>query len=89
MIDYELINAMREMLFYTVLAVCILTLPTLVVGLIVSIFQAATQINEVTLTFIPKMIVMFTVVYLFGPWMIEYLISISQHYFTNIIHYIR
>lgn len=89
MTDYELINAMRDMLFYTALAVCILTVPTLIVGLVVSIFQAATQINEVTMTFIPKMLVMFSVVYLFGPWMLEYLIAISQHYFNNIMHYIR
>ncbi|WP_035061817.1 flagellar biosynthesis protein FliQ [Andreprevotia chitinilytica] len=46
-------------------------LSTLLTGLIVSIFQAATQINEATLSFIPKLLVAFLVFVLAGPWMIE------------------
>jgi flagellar biosynthetic protein FliQ len=41
----------------------------------VSIFQAATQINEMTLTFIPKLVIMFLVLVLSGPWMLQMLID--------------
>lgn len=46
-------------------------LTILVVGLLVSIFQAATQINEATLSFIPKLLVAFLVVVVAGPWMLQ------------------
>lgn len=51
----------------------------LIVGFIVSIFQAATQINEVTLVFIPKMIVTGLVLWLGGPWIFERLTIFIQH----------
>lgn len=47
-----------------------LLLITLTVGLLISIFQAATQINEMTLSFIPKLLAMFGVLALLGPWLI-------------------
>jgi flagellar biosynthetic protein FliQ len=57
-----------------------LLLSALVVGLVVSIFQAATQINEATLSFVPKIIAAVVVLALAGPWMmtslVEYLRSI-------------
>jgi len=56
----------------------------LVVGLIVSIFQAATQINESTLQFVPKLIAMFLVLLLLGPWMLQYLIDYIQRLFGSI-----
>ena len=45
----------------------------LVVGLVVSIFQAATQINEQTLSFVPKIIAVFIAILFFGPWLIKLL----------------
>lgn len=56
----------------------------LVVGLLISIFQAATQLNEATLQFVPKLIVMFIVLLLAGPWMIQYLIDYIQRLFESI-----
>jgi flagellar biosynthetic protein FliQ len=53
----------------------------LVIGLIVSIFQAITQINEATLTFVPKMIVIGVVILLAGPWMIEIITVYAQNLF--------
>lgn len=47
-----------------------LLLVALVVGLLVGIFQAATQINEMTLSFVPKLVVTFTTLVLAGPWML-------------------
>lgn len=59
-------------------------LAALVVGLIISIFQAATQINESTLQFIPKLVAMFVVIMLFGPWMLQYLVDYIQRLFGSI-----
>jgi flagellar biosynthetic protein FliQ len=56
----------------------------LVVGLIVSIFQAATQLNEATLQFVPKLVVMFLVLLLVGPWMIQYLMDYIVRLFESI-----
>ena len=53
-------------------------LTVLVVGLVVSIFQAATQINEVTLSFVPKMVAAVAVLTLAGPWMLSTLVEYLQ-----------
>ena len=59
-------------------------LTALVIGLVVSIFQAATQINEMTLSFIPKLLGMFVVLMLTGSWMIGMLVDYVQRLFGNI-----
>lgn len=61
-----------------------LLLSALVTGLIVSIFQAATQINEMTLSFIPKLLVMFVVILLAGPWMLDVFMSYTQKLYAGI-----
>uniref|UniRef100_UPI00333F152E flagellar biosynthesis protein FliQ n=1 Tax=Castellaniella defragrans TaxID=75697 RepID=UPI00333F152E len=52
-----------------------LLLVTLLVGLVISIFQAATQINEMTLSFIPKLLAVGTTLVLLGPWLINTMID--------------
>lgn len=59
-------------------------LSALAIGLVVSIFQAATQINEATLSFIPKLLGMFVVLMLTGSWMIGMLVDYVQRLFGNI-----
>lgn len=66
-----------------------LLLSTLVVGLAVSIFQAVTQINEATLTFIPKMIVVAIVFVLAGPWMMDVMSQYTVTLFENIATIVR
>lgn len=61
-----------------------LLLTALIIGLVVSIFQAATQINEMTLSFIPKLIGMFAVLILSGPWMIGLLLDYMIRLFSSI-----
>lgn len=61
----------------------------LVVGLVVSVLQAITQINEATLTFIPKMIVIGAVLVLAGPWMLDVLSSFTVSLFENLATYVR
>jgi flagellar biosynthetic protein FliQ len=66
-----------------------LLISTLVVGLAVSIFQALTQINEATLTFIPKMIVVAVVIVLAGPWMMDVMTTYTSTLIENIPAMVR
>ncbi len=61
-----------------------LLLAALIIGLIVSIFQAATQINEMTLSFIPKLLGIFLVLVIAGPWMVNMMVDYIQRLFGNI-----
>ena len=87
--DIHMLNAMQEMLYYVMVSVCLVTLPILIVGLVMSIVQAATQINEMTLTFIPKFIVMFLILLLFTPWFMEKLIMLTHQFMDHLPTYIR
>ena len=58
--------------------------PGLIVGLVVSIFQAATQIQEMTLTFIPKIVVTGVVLAIAGPWMLDQLVGYTRELFIGI-----
>lgn len=59
-------------------------LAALVTGLVISIFQAATQINEMTLTFVPKLIAMFVTLVVAGPWMLTVLTDYMRRLFESI-----
>lgn len=61
-----------------------LLLSALVIGLVVSIFQAATQINEQTLSFIPKLVGIFMVLIFAGPWMVTMMVDFIRRLFGNI-----
>lgn len=61
-----------------------LLLSALVIGLVVSIFQAATQINEQTLSFIPKLVGIFMVLVIAGPWMVTMMVDFIHRLFSNI-----
>lgn len=74
----------QQALQITILVSAPLMLAGLVVGLLVSIFQAATSINEMTLTFVPKILVLFIVLILAGPWMIETMTSYMRELFNSI-----
>ncbi|MDQ6951111.1 MAG: flagellar biosynthesis protein FliQ [Mariprofundales bacterium] len=56
----------------------------LVVGVMISLFQAVTQIQEVTLTFVPKIIVVFVSMIVAGPWMVRTMMDFARHYFDLI-----
>ncbi len=61
-----------------------LLLAALGMGLIVSVFQAATQINEMTLSFIPKLVAMVAALALFGPWMLQVLVDYLRQTLENL-----
>lgn len=74
----------RQALEMTVLVSAPLLLAALITGLLVSLFQAATQINEMTLSFIPKVLAMFLVMVLAGPWMLTLMTDYMRTLFLNL-----
>ena len=74
----------RQAVEMTLLMAGPLLLAALVIGPIVSVFQAATQINEQTLSFIPKLVGMFLILLLAGPWMLEIMVDYVRRLFENI-----
>ena len=74
----------RQAVEVTLLVAAPLFIAALVTGLLVSIFQAATQINEMTLSFVPKVIAIFVTLVIAGPWMITLLTDFMQRMFTAI-----
>ena len=74
----------RQAIEVTLLLSAPLLLSALVIGLIVSIFQAATQINEATLSFIPKLVGIFLILILAGPWMLQLIVDYIRQLFERI-----
>ena len=61
----------------------------LVVGIVISVFQAVTQVHEMTLTFVPKIIAVMLALLVAAPWMLDMLVSFTHNLFTNIPNYIK
>ena len=61
-----------------------LLISALIIGLLVSIFQAATQINEQTLSFIPKLVGIFIMLIFAGPWMVNMMVDFIRRLYGNI-----
>ena len=78
------ISIVRDALELTLIVSAPLLLTALAAGLVVSVFQAATQINEMTLSFIPKLIAVFVAIVVAGPWMLQLMIDYTQRLFTSI-----
>ena len=74
----------RQAVEVTLLLSAPLLVAALVIGLLVSIFQAATQINEATLSFIPKLVGTFLVLILAGPWMLQMMVDYIRRLFESI-----
>lgn len=74
----------REALTVTTLLAAPMLLVALVTGVLVGILQAATQINEMTLSFIPKMLALMLTLLITGPWMLQLITSYTRTLFTSI-----
>lgn len=74
----------RQAIYITIIVASPMLLTALVVGLTVSIFQAATQINEATLSFIPKLFGILAILVIIGPWMITVMTDYMRQVFTSI-----
>ncbi len=75
----------NEALMITVGIAAPLLMSALAVGLLVGLFQAATQINEVTLSFIPKLLALVAALYLTGPWILTMLLEYTTRLFEDVI----
>lgn len=81
--------AIAEQGIWIVLLVCgPLLILALVVGLIVSIFQATTQIQEQTLAFVPKIVAVLLGIVFFGPWMLSKMLSYATDIFSNLTRFV-
>jgi flagellar biosynthetic protein FliQ len=80
----EVITLGQQALYVTVLLAAPLLLTALTVGLMISVLQAATQINEMTLSFLPKLLALFLVLITAGPWMLALIVDYMQRIFIRI-----
>jgi len=78
-----------EAIKVTLLLSAPMLLAGLLVGLLVSIFQSVTSINEMTLTFIPKMLAVAVALIFFFPWMMQTLVAFTEQMFMSMNQYIR
>ena len=79
-----IVGLVQQALEVTLLVSGPLLLAALTTGLVVSVFQAATQINEMTLSFIPKLLAIFAVLVLAGPWMLSVIVDFTRRLFSAI-----
>jgi len=79
----------KEVVWITLMVAGPMLLSGLIVGLIVSIFQAVTQVHEMTLTFIPKILAVMLALVMFFPWMMKVLLNFTEKLFVNIPMYIH
>lgn len=78
------LDLFREALWLTAMIVGVLVVPSLLVGLVVAMFQAATQINETTLSFLPRLMVILLTLIVLGPWLLRQLMEYTQTLIGNI-----
>ncbi|WP_297452800.1 flagellar biosynthesis protein FliQ [Persephonella sp.] len=84
----QTISLIQQMLYTALIVGAPVILIAFIVGLAISIFQAATQIHEMTLTFIPKIVATIIALIIFGSWMFRKLVDFTQELLTNLINYI-
>ncbi|GAA6153277.1 flagellar biosynthetic protein FliQ [Pseudoteredinibacter isoporae] len=77
-------DIMGDALYLIVLIVALIVGPSLVVGLLVSMFQAATQINEQTLSFLPRLLITLATIMVAGSWLITKFTDLFDRLYTNI-----
>lgn len=80
----DVLTIFQHALQILLMLILVLLIPALVVGLLVSMFQAATQINEMTLSFIPKLIITVVTLMFAGPWMLRLIMDYSQQLIQDI-----
>ena len=89
MTEGQVLDIARQALYTIILCSAPLLIISLVVGLVVSIFQTVTSIQEQTLTFVPKMVGMFVGLMLLGHWMLNEMSTYMEDLWRNFSIYIR
>ncbi|MCG8670927.1 MAG: flagellar biosynthesis protein FliQ [Pseudomonadales bacterium] len=77
-------DLMRSALFIAMLMVVVIIVPSLLVGLVVAMFQAATQINEQTLSFLPRLVITLMVLSIAGPWLGQMVYDFTERLILDI-----
>lgn len=80
----QILDIFRSALWIIILVTAILTVPGLIVGLIVAVFQAATQINEQTLSFLPRLLITLATLGLAGPWVGKLIFEFTERLLLDI-----
>ena len=80
----DVLTIFQHALTVLLMMLLVILIPALVVGLMVSMFQAATQINEMTLSFIPKLIITVVVLMFAGPWLLRLIMDYTQQLIKDI-----
>jgi flagellar biosynthetic protein FliQ len=80
----DIATVWQDAMFLIVTMVMVIIMPSLVVGLVVSTFQAATQINEQTLSFLPRLLTTLFAIILAGPWLLRSVLDFTQQLITDI-----
>lgn len=90
MMSIDLVSDIVSSGIWLLLSICLVAIiPSLLIGLCVSIFQAATQINEQTLSFLPRLVMTFIVLIFAGRWMLLKLSDFTIHMFTQAAELVR
>ena len=84
MTDASVIALAQEALMTAIMVAAPILLVSLVIGMLISVFQAMTQINEVTLTFVPKILGVFAVSAVLGPWMVGTMVGYTHRLFATL-----
>jgi flagellar biosynthetic protein FliQ len=77
------LQLMGEMLLAALLITAPILLPVMIIGLAISILQVVTQVQEISLTFVPKIVTVFIAVVVFGPWMLRKLLAFAAAAITQ------
>ncbi len=80
----SVVSIFSEGVYIMLMLIAVLVVPGLIVGLLVAMFQAATQINESSLSFIPKLFVTFLVMVFAGPWLLKTMVNYTDSLISNI-----
>jgi len=88
-LEQQVLDIARDAVFTTIKLAAPLLGVALIVGLAISIFQATTQIQEQTLSFVPKIIAVFLSLFIFGSWMMTTLKEFTLRIYDNILQFIK
>jgi flagellar biosynthesis protein FliQ len=84
MTDGVVVSLAQDALMTAILVSSPILIVSLVIGLVISVFQAMTQINEVTLTFVPKILGVFAIAAVMGPWMVGTMVSYTARLYATL-----
>lgn len=78
------VDLFRQAIWLSALLVAVVVLPSLLIGLVVAMFQAATQINEQTLSFLPRLLLTFMTLIWLGPWLVSQWVDFTDRLYREI-----